>query len=217
MFGRFCGKLRPKFVVRDMPNLILFNKPFNVLCQFSPQGENATLAPYFQSESYRGFYAAGRLDKDSEGLLALTDDGWLQHRITDPRRKLPKTYWVQVEGEPSSASLAAMRSGVTLKDGMTRPAQVQRIAPPDIWPRQPAVRQRRRIPTQWLELTLQEGKNRQVRRMTAAIGHPTLRLIRTQIGPWPLAPLQPGEFRMLTVHKPRRRGVQPTSSRRHTP
>ncbi len=188
-----------------MSRLILFNKPYNVLCQFtegsSPPATQAsepraTLADYL---TLPGVYPAGRLDRDSEGLVLLTDDGHLQHRIASPRHKLPKTYWVQVEGEPDEAALAALRRGVRLKDGMTRPAQVERITPPTLWPRQPPVRYRAAIPTAWLALTLTEGRNRQVRRMTAAVGHPTLRLVRYAVGDWTVDGLQPGEWRSLTL------------------
>lgn len=173
-----------------MTRLILFNKPFNVLTQFT--GEGATLADYLNMP---GVYPAGRLDKDSEGLLLLTDDGKLQARIADPRFKLEKTYLVQVEGEPDEAALAQLRRGVTLKDGPTRPARVERIEPPDLWPRDPPVRYRKSVPDSWLSLTISEGRNRQVRRMTAAIGFPTLRLVRWQIGAWTLEGLAPGQWR----------------------
>ena len=142
-----------------------------------------------------GVYPAGRLDFDSEGLLLLTDDGALAHRLTDPRHKLPKTYRVQVEGEPTDAQLAALRAGVALNDGPTRPARARRIAPPDLWPRDPPVRFRKTVPDAWLELELREGRNRQVRRMTAAVGLPTLRLVRVAIGPWRLDGLAPGHWR----------------------
>ncbi len=174
--------------------LILFNKPFGVLSQFTDEGHGRpTLADYIDVP---GVYAAGRLDKDSEGLLVLTDDGALQHRIANPRHKLPKTYWVQVEGEPDKAALAALRRGVTLKDGPTRPARVRRIEPPaNLWPRTPPVRFRKSVPDCWLEVSITEGRNRQVRRMTAAINHPTLRLIRAAVGNWRLEGLDSGEWR----------------------
>jgi 23S rRNA pseudouridine2457 synthase len=176
--------------------LIAFNKPFGVLCQFSDPGGGGrrTLADFV---TVPGVYPAGRLDQDSEGLLLLTDDGRLQARIADPRHKLPKTYWVQVEGEAGADALEALRTGVTLKDGVTRPALARRIDPPDLWPRDPPVRTRLTVPDCWLEIVLREGRNRQVRRMTAAVGHPTLRLVRQAIGDWTLAGLRPGEWRKL--------------------
>lgn len=181
--------------------LILFNKPFGVLSQFSggSPGARDTLAGFIDLP---GVYPAGRLDKDSEGLLLLTDDGRLQARIADPRFKLPKTYLVQVEGEVDEAALDRLRRGVDLADGPTRPALAERIAPPDLWPREPPVRFRKSVPDCWLRLTLREGRNRQVRRMTAAVGHPTLRLVRWQIGDWTVAGLAPGSWR--AVPPPRR-------------
>ena len=176
-----------------MSRIVLFNKPFGVICQFSPDGLHPTLADYIP---VREVYPAGRLDTDSEGLLILTDDGKLQHRITDPQHKLPKTYWVQVEGVPSENSLSNLRQGVILKDGRTLPAQVRLMTePPELWPRNPPIRIRQTVPTSWLELTIREGKNRQVRRMTAAINHPTLRLIRHSIDEWTLNNLKLGEWR----------------------
>lgn len=175
--------------------LILFNKPYGVLCQFSPEPggpPRPTLADFIDLP---GVYPAGRLDRDSEGLLLLTDDGRLQARIADPRFKLPKTYLVQVEGEPDEAALDRLRQGTMLKDGMTLPATVAAISPPDLWPRDPPVRFRKTVPDSWLRLTIREGRNRQVRRMTAAVGHPTLRLVREAIGEWTLAGLQPGAWR----------------------
>lgn len=177
-----------------MGRILLFNKPFGVICQFSRDGIHPTLADYIPLP---GFYPAGRLDTDSEGLLVLTDDGQLQHRITDPGYKLPKTYWVQVEGLPDEAALAQLCSGVQLKDGMTRPAEARLIdEPPGLWPRNPPIRERRAIPTSWLALTIAEGRNRQVRRMTGAVGFPTLRLIRYCIGDWTLDGLGQGEWRL---------------------
>lgn len=170
--------------------ILLFNKPYGVLCQFRAVEGKRTLKDFIAQP---GVHAAGRLDADSEGLLVLTDDGREQHRISDPRHKLPKTYFAQIEGVPHDAALAALRRGVTLNDGLTRPAEVEHVAEPDwLWPRDPPVRFRKNIPTAWLELTLREGKNRQVRRMTAAVGHPTLRLIRYRVGAWTLDGLPPG-------------------------
>jgi 23S rRNA pseudouridine2457 synthase len=178
-----------------MSRLILFNKPYGVLCQFSASAGRQTLKDFVPIPDV---YPAGRLDADSEGLVVLTDDGRLQHRISDPRRKLAKTYWVQVEGVPTPQALAKLRLGVELGDFVTRPAQAQLAPEPDwIWPRQPPVRYRKNIPTSWLELALNEGKNRQVRRMTAAVGYPTLRLIRFSVGAWSLAALSSGEWRKL--------------------
>jgi 23S rRNA pseudouridine2457 synthase len=177
-----------------MPQLILFNKPYNVLCQFTDSEGRATLADYIPVPDV---YAAGRLDADSEGLLILTDSGPLQHQISDPRHKLPKTYWVQVEGIPTQDALDQLARGVTLRDGPTRPATALLIEPPAIWERTPPIRERRAIPTAWLAITLSEGRNRQVRRMTAAVGFPTLRLVRYAIGPWSLGALQPGEWQAI--------------------
>ena len=179
-----------------MAQLILFNKPYNVLSQFTDRAGRETLADYIERP---GIYPAGRLDRDSEGLLLLTDDGALAHRLTSPRRRTWKTYWVQVEGSPSDADLAPLRRGVRLKDGPTRPARVRLIDEPTLWPRHPPVRYRARIPTRWLEIRIHEGRNRQVRRMTAALGFPTLRLVRRRIGPWDVGRLQPGEWRAVTL------------------
>ena len=175
-----------------MTRLILFNKPHLVLCQFTDREGRPTLADYIPIQ---GVYPAGRLDHDSEGLVLLTDDGPLQRQISDPRYKLPKTYWVQVENVPNAAALSRLAAGIDLRDGRTRAARAARMEPPSIWPRTPPIRERRSIPTCWLSLTITEGRNRQVRRMTAAIGHPTLRLIRWAIGPWQLGDLQPGEWK----------------------
>lgn len=174
--------------------LIAFNKPYGVLCQFTDHSLPArpTLAGFGLPADV---YAAGRLDHDSEGLLLLTDDGALAHHITDPRYKLEKTYWVQVEGAPQPAQLEALRRGVELNDGITRPAQATHIDAPALWPREPPVRFRKTVPDAWLALVIREGRNRQVRRMTAAVGLPTLRLVRMAIGEWTLADLQPGQWR----------------------
>lgn len=178
-----------------MARLLLFNKPFRVMSQFRPSGAKQTLADFITDPDLR---VAGRLDYDSEGLLLLTDDGQLAQRITHPRHKAPKTYWAQVEGIPDEDALHALRQGVQLKDGITRPAEAKRIdEPPGLWNRDPPIRYRASIPTAWLELIISEGRNRQVRRMTAATGHPTLRLIRRQVGDWRLDSLQPGESRLL--------------------
>lgn len=176
--------------------LILINKPFNVLSQFTDKGsEGSARATISDFIAVPGVYPAGRLDRDSEGLLLLTDDGRLQARIADPRFKLPKTYLVQVEGEVGEAALAVLRGGVRLNDGLTRPAQAEAIDPPDLWPRDPPVRFRKTVPDCWLQLTITEGRNRQVRRMTAAVGHPALRLVRWSVGDWTLDGLAPGEWR----------------------
>ena len=178
-----------------MHQLILFNKPYGVISQFSPSGGKQTLKDWVMQADV---YPAGRLDTDSEGLLLLTDDGALQKRIADPQHKLPKTYWVQVEGAPEDHDLAAFQRGIDLGDFVTRPAIAHRIPPPDaLWPRVPPVRFRKAIPTSWLEITLREGKNRQVRRMTAKIGFPTLRLLRVSVGPWTLSDLALGEWRAI--------------------
>ena len=182
-----------------MARLLLFNKPFGVLSQFTDRGSPTARAALSDFIAVKGVYPAGRLDRDSEGLLLLTDDGRLQARIADPRFKLPKTYWVQVEGAPDEAALEQMRRGVRLKDGMTLPAAVVRIDAPDLWPRDPPIRVRKAIPDHWLALTIREGRNRQVRRMTAAVGLPTLRLVRWAIGDWTLAGIAPGEYRELSA------------------
>lgn len=182
-----------------MAKLVLFNKPYGVLSQFTDRGSEGARATLSDHIALPGAYPAGRLDRDSEGLLLLTDDGRLQARIADPRFKLAKTYLVQVEGEISDQALADLQRGITLKDGPTRPAQARRIAPPDLWPRDPPVRFRKSIPDGWIELTIREGRNRQVRRMTAAVGYPTLRLVRWRIGDWSLDGLAPGEWRVETV------------------
>ena len=178
-----------------MSRLILFNKPFDVLSQFTDARSPTPRATLSDFIDVPRVYPAGRLDRDSEGLLLLTDDGALQARISNPAFKAPKTYLVQVEGDPADRALDALRTGVTLNDGPTRPAQVRRIDTPDLWPRVPPVRFRKSVPDAWLELTITEGRNRQVRRMTAHVGHPTLRLVRWRIGDWSLHGLLPGAWR----------------------
>jgi 23S rRNA pseudouridine2457 synthase len=174
--------------------LIALNKPFNVLCQFTGSPGRRTLADFV---TVKNVYPAGRLDHDSEGLVLLTDEGELQQRIAEPRHKMKKTYLAQVERVPDAQALALLRSGVKLKDGLTAPAGARLVAEPDwLWPREPPIRYRRDIPTAWLEITLTEGRNRQVRRMTAAVGHPTLRLVRVAIGAWSLDGLRPGEWQV---------------------
>jgi 23S rRNA pseudouridine2457 synthase len=174
--------------------LILLNKPYGVLPQFTDSSDppRPVLAGYVD---VKGVYPAGRLDMDSEGLMLLTDDGRLQARIADPKHKMEKTYLVQVEGAPDEAQLGALRRGVTLKDGPTLPAKAELIAPPDLWPRDPPVRVRKTVPDAWIRLTIREGRNRQVRRMTAAVGLPTLRLVRWQVGDWSLDGIAPGQWR----------------------
>ena len=182
-----------------MTELILFNKPFQVMSQFSAHDGRATLADFIDLP---GVYPAGRLDYDSEGLMILTGDGKLQHRISHPRHKLSKTYWVQVEGQINKTALSALCNGVELKDGVTRPATAIAMDEPDgLWPRQPPIRHRANIPTSWLSLQISEGRNRQVRRMTAAVGFPTLRLIRAAISPWNVMTLAPGEYRRQTLSR----------------
>lgn len=186
-----------------MSKIILFNKPFKVLCQFTDEKQpddsspRSTLADYIDE---RRVYPAGRLDYDSEGLVLLTDDGKLQHQISHPKAKMAKTYWVQVEGQPSEEQLLPLRRGIQLSDGPCKPAIVKKMAEALFWERNPPIRERKNHPTQWLEITISEGRNRQVRRMTAAIGFPTLRLIRTRIGEWQLDDLKPGEMRKLEIH-----------------
>lgn len=182
-----------------MAKIILFNKPFQVLSQFSDTEGRKTLADYLSAP---GFKAAGRLDYDSEGLLLLTDNGRLQQQIANPRHKQWKTYLVQVEGDIDEEALQSLQNGVDLKDGPTLPARAQRIEPPDIWPRVPPVRERKTVSDSWLELSIREGRNRQVRRMTASVGFPTLRLVRSRIGDWALDGLPPGEHRTEQVHLP---------------
>jgi len=175
--------------------IILFNKPFDVLCQFTDEQGRKTLADFIKQKNV---YAAGRLDRDSEGLLILTDDGKLQHKITDPENKMQKTYWVQVEGDITDKAINQLEQGVQLKDGLTRPAKAKKIAvPATLWPRNPPIRERRQIPTSWIELSITEGRNRQVRRMTAATGFPTLRLIRYSIGDWSIDNVDNGDYRIV--------------------
>lgn len=182
-----------------MARLLLFNKPFGVLSQFTDRGSPTVRSTLSDFIHVQGVYPAGRLDRDSEGLLLLCDDGRLQARIADPRFKLPKTYLVQVEGESQEPAFERLRQGVRLKDGMTLPAEVARIDAPDLWPRDPPIRARRAIPDSWLKLTLREGRNRQVRRMTAAVGLPTLRLVRWSIGDWTVGGIAPGTFAEIAV------------------
>lgn len=182
-----------------MAELLLLNKPFNVLSQFKDEDGRETLAAYVKEA---GFYPAGRLDYDSEGLMILVSDGKLQARIADPKYKLSKTYIVQVEGTISDEALSQLQKGIVLNDGPTKPARAREVTSPALWPRTPPVRDRKSIPTSWLELTISEGRNRQVRRMTAHVGFPTLRLIRTAIGPWKINGLMPGESRKEHVHLP---------------
>jgi 23S rRNA pseudouridine2457 synthase len=183
-----------------MSSLILFNKPYGVLSQFTDDQNRPTLAQYIKLPKV---YPAGRLDHDSEGLLLLTDDGQVQHHIAHPAHKLPKTYWVQVEGAPNSYALTKLRQGVELNDGITLPAEARLIPTPKLWERDPPIRSRLNIPTQWIEIIISEGKNRQIRRMTAAVGHPTLRLVRVKIGNFTLEGIAPGEYKATTVNLPK--------------
>ena len=180
-----------------MSKLVLFNKPYGVICQFSPDEKHPSLAEFI---TIKDIYPAGRLDHDSEGLLLLTDDGKLQNKISHPNNKMQKTYWAQVDGEITEQAIQQLRTGVELKDGKTRPAQAKIITEPEnLWPREPPIRYRKDIPTSWLELSIKEGKNRQVRRMTAAVGFPTLRLIRYSIGEWNLDTLTAGKYEVREV------------------
>jgi len=186
-----------------MPKLCLFNKPFQVLSQFSDKDGKKTLASYI---NLKKVYPAGRLDYDSEGLLALTDSGQVQHYISHPDKKLPKTYYVQVEGIPDEGSIKELSRGVMLKDGKTKPAKVESVTEPQwLWPRIPPIRERKSQPTSWLKITITEGRNRQVRRMTAAVGFPTLRLIRYSIGTWNIDGLLPGDYRVNDIHLPQKK------------
>lgn len=202
-----------------MAKLILLNKPFQVLSQFTTNDDKATLADYVATS---GVYPAGRLDYDSEGLLLLTDNGELQHQIAHPDHKQAKTYLVQVEGDITEEAINKLSKGVILKDGKTLPAKCRKMSDVSVWPRTPPIRQRQNQPTSWIELVIREGKNRQVRRMTAAVGFPTLRLIRTQIGDWTITNLEPGQSRSLTINmpdspkktQPRRPGQKPTHKKR---
>lgn len=194
-----------------MSTLYLLNKPFNHLSSFTDPEGRATLASLIDVPN---IYAAGRLDYDSEGLLILTDDGSVQHRLANPKFKLPKTYWVQVEGIPDEQALKQLQTGVLLNDGMTKPAGAERMDEPSLWTRTPPIRERKNQPTSWLKLTLSEGKNRQVRRMTAAVGHPTLRLVRWSIGEWALDTLEPGEWRKVEIHLPKQVSKQRSKDRR---
>ena len=184
---------------RRMARLLLFNKPYGVLSQFTDRGSPTARSTLSDFVPVKGVYPAGRLDRDSEGLLLLCDDGRLQARISDPRFKMPKTYLVQVEGDPGEEDLEPLRKGVRLKDGMTLPAEVARIEDRGLWLRDPPIRERKSIPDNWLKITIREGRNRQVRRMTAAIGFPTLRLVRWSIGDWTVAGIAPGEFKEISV------------------
>jgi 23S rRNA pseudouridine2457 synthase len=193
-----------------MAKIILFNKPFRVLSQFSDTEGRRTLADFLSAPDFR---AAGRLDYDSEGLLLLTDNGQLQQQIANPRHKQWKTYLVQVEGELDDLSIAALCAPLKLKDGLTLPARARQIEPPALWPRHPPVRERKSVPDSWLELSIREGRNRQVRRMTAAVGFPTLRLVRQSVGDWSLGDIAPGEYRIDDVHTTATTNMRPTRRR----
>lgn len=194
-----------------MSTIYLFNKPFQVLSQFTDNEARPTLADYIKTPH---IYPAGRLDFDSEGLLVLTGDGAIQARIADPKHKLEKTYWVQVEGAIQAGALEQLQQGVELKDGLTRPAKAKKIHPPSIWERSPPIRQRANDSTSWIEISISEGKNRQVRRMTAAVGHPTLRLIRYSIGNWKIDDIKPGETKKVEIHLPKKTAYR-KKTRRH--
>ncbi|WP_086931550.1 pseudouridine synthase [Agarilytica rhodophyticola] len=196
-----------------MATIVLINKPYHMLCQFTDKDNRPTLADIKTLHKFNNFYPAGRLDFDSEGLIVLTNNGALQHHISHPDHKLSKTYWVQVEGAVDKGALAKLSRGIELKDGLTKPAKAKAISLPKLWDRYPPIRERQNIPTSWLELTINEGKNRQVRRMTAAVGYPTLRLIRARIGSWALNGLQPGEIRVEQAHLPRSSNSTKSNSR----
>lgn len=215
-FAQFSGKLGRVFRPNShaMSRLILLNKPFQTLCQFRDKDGRPTLADFISTP---GVYPAGRLDHDSEGLLLLTDDGALQARIAEPRWKQPKTYWAQVEGEMTEEALQQLRLGVLLNDGPTLPADAERLEAPTLWERNPPIRYRANIPTSWVALTLREGRNRQVRRMTAAVGFPTLRLVRVAIGPWSVEGLAPGEWREIELDAKTQQDLFGGISSRKTP
>tara|TARA_R110002072_G_scaffold90500_7_gene202472 strand:- start:22183 stop:22824 length:642 start_codon:yes stop_codon:yes gene_type:complete len=195
-----------------MADLYLLNKPFKVLSQFTDSDGRSTLANFV---NIKGIYPAGRLDYDSEGLLILTSEGDLQARIADPKYKLSKTYWVQLEGIIDDHAISHLASGVLLKDGLTRPAKVKRINEPNLWPRTPPIRFRKDDHTSWIELTISEGRNRQVRRMTAEVGYPTLRLIRYSIGPWKVEDIQPGTYKKIEVNLPQNKTPSKIQNKKH--
>jgi 23S rRNA pseudouridine2457 synthase len=197
-----------------MANIVLFNKPYGVLSQFSDNDRHLGLKKYM---NHPGFYPMGRLDRDSEGLLLLSDDGQLQARVADPKHKMEKTYIAQVEGDITSSAIDSLCDGIELNDGITKPAKAKKINPPAIAPRIPPIRSRESIPTSWIELIITEGRNRQVRRMTAAVGFPTLRLIRTAIGPWQLGNIKAGEYQLEKIHLPQQHKVKTASRKKPKP